>query len=239
MKIARRVWRDLCSARPAFDSVAYWDGRHTHSTQPFEWYLTSSRALAKALVAHEHGASCLEVGCGTSALGVGLENRGFQVQYCDFSAAAINFWRRRRPAASARYHVADVRMLPFADSSFAFAVDKGCLDALAFGKAGATDPARELAPALAELARVLRPTGVLYSFSTDPPELRVDALRDASALCRRWTVHWTEIDEEDALPITDAQSEHAARISAPTPLASLQGCSYFLYSLRRLQRAET
>lgn len=161
------------------------------------------------------------MGCGTSALGGALEARGFDVRYCDFSREAIAFWRRRRPAAVAHYVLADVRALPYADGAFAFAVDKGCLDALAFGGAGA--PARQLAPALAELARVLAPRGTLHSFSTDPPELRLDALRDAAGPDGGgWELRWTELDEDDALP-------EGAASAAP----AIRSCAYFLYSLTR------
>ncbi|KAG8464160.1 hypothetical protein KFE25_003223 [Diacronema lutheri] len=193
-------WR---RARPAFDSAAFWDARYARSAAPFEWYVPAPpHALLRALGAHARGARCLDVGCGTSALGEALEARGFDVEYVDFSAEAISQCVARRPDAAARFHVADVRALPFADGRFACAVDKGCLDALAFGEAGSVGAAHALAPALAELARVLRPRGHFLSLSTDPPELRADALRAAAATARapRWAVRWVELDagEHDA-----------------------------------------
>lgn len=202
--------RRLC-ARPAFDTAAYWDSYYAGKETSFEWYFGSSRALLYALGSHKgrSGARCLEIGCGTSALGHALEAEGFDVEYCDFSATAIDFWRRRLgPPAAARYHVADVRALPFACSAFAIGVEKGCLDALAFGT-DAREPIAQLARALAEIGRVLQPGGTLYSFSTDPPEVRLDLLRDAGGI--GWRMSWRELEQDDRVAAVESSAQLSAR----------------------------
>jgi SAM-dependent methyltransferase len=227
---ARHFSRRL--SRQAFDKVDYWDSYYAGKQAPFEWYFKSSRALLHALGRHGRGARCLEIGCGTSALGHALEAEGFDVQYCDFSETAIDFWRRRLgPAANARYHVADVRALPFGRGSFAVGVEKGCLDALAFGT-DARQPTAQLARALDEIRRVLQPGGTLYSFSTDPPELRLELLRDAGG--PDWRTTWRELEQDDqSAPPCEPNGPLSARGSARGAAAPC-----FMYVCSSIARSE-
>lgn len=234
------TWRhcvQALSTRPAYDRPHYWDRRHADARQPFEWYFPPARVLS-ALGKHPAGSSCLEVGCGLSAVGEALVQRGYDVQCIDFSSEAIAYWHSvLSPAALQRYHVADVRRLSrFSDSTFHFAIDKGCLDALAFGDEE-QDVQAQLGKALGELHRVLRPGGVLYSFSSDPPELRGDLLRAASSAGpgsvspqpatssqqgpRRWRLRWVELEPE-------FEGEEGSQAGS-----ARQAPSYFMYTLVR------
>ena len=149
------------------------------------------------------------------------------MHYVDFSKVAIEFWRRRmEPGAALRYHHADARALPFVRSLFSFALDKGCLDALAFGKSG--DPSAHVALALAELQRVLKPCGVLYSFSTDPPELRAELLRSCGP---EWRVRWLELAEDDHLPECSFDAGAVGSLTAATDQATPRSIACFMYTV--------
>ncbi len=97
-----------------------------------------------------------------------LQRAGYGVTAIDISEAAVEAAGARHPALSAR--LADVRSLPFADSSFDAVVSNSTLDHL--------DGPAEVQRALGELSRVLRPGGRLL-ITMDNPRHPMVALREA------------------------------------------------------------
>lgn len=110
----------------------------------------------------------------TSVLG----SRSSRVVGVDLNAGIVEAARRRHPGVEA--HVADVRALPFESESFDAVVSNSTLDHF--------DHEREIAVAVGELARVLRPGGHLV-LTLDNPANPVVALGKAlprKALNRAW-----------------------------------------------------
>jgi SAM-dependent methyltransferase len=100
------------------------------------------------------GASALEVGCGAAYLAVELVRRGMRVEAIDNSPAMVELARRTAAEAGVAddLHVAigDVHHLSFPDESFDLVVAIAVLPWIA-----------RVPPAVAEMARVLRPGGHL------------------------------------------------------------------------------
>jgi SAM-dependent methyltransferase len=94
----------------------------------------------------------LDLGCGYGKNGRVLARWGHDVVALDLSHTAVRSCRRLAP----RLHsaVGSVLGLPFADRAFDVVIDVGCLHCV---------PDHARAVGVAELARVLRPGGVLYS----------------------------------------------------------------------------
>ena len=184
----------------AFGSPEYWTGFYADPRhERFEWFVDAERALAlvrprlRALRADR----VLHVGAGTSALGPALAADGVgEVVNLDADADACRLaegaWRARggARARACSWHAGDARDLPARWSGrFDAAVDKGTTDALVF--AGGGDAAR----ALREIGRCLRPGGELWMITDDPPEDRVELLRDSLP---QWAVSFTEVSGEAA-----------------------------------------
>jgi SAM-dependent methyltransferase len=116
-----------------------------------------------------------------------LAERARDVVGIDVSEAVAAAARRRHPALDSR--VADVRALPFADASFDAAVSISTLDHF--------DDVGEVQRALEELARVVRPGGVLVITLDNPlnPLVAIRNLLPASAARRvrqvPWDTGWT------------------------------------------------
>lgn len=197
---------------------AYWNAQYVKRRATFEWYMPWGAALDIVLSKHRSGARCLDVGCGTSNVVEDLRRRGYRAEGVDFAAAAISHWESRLGVnvARSRYTQGDVTDLPFADGRFQFVLDKGCLDALVFTRATHAR-AGLLALAIAEIGRVLAPGGTFYSMSTDPPDVRLDALRDAGARQPAWGLAWSVVE--------------AGR--GAEERAHSEGIEYFLYELSR------
>mgnify|MGYP000053032130 CR=1 FL=1 len=100
----------------------------------------------------------LDLGCGYGKNAMALEHLGLITHGIDYSPLAIARCRRivKNPS---RFMVASAACLPFADGSFDCVMDVGCLHCL--GDA-------ERPRAVAEIARILTPTGRLYSRSFKP-----------------------------------------------------------------------
>ncbi len=100
----------------------------------------------------------LDLGCGYGKNATGLEDLGYRVYGLDLSLAAIVRSRQlvRNPD---RFIVASATALPWSDASFDCALDIGCLHCMA-------PLLRDVA--VREIARVLRPGGVLFSRSFKP-----------------------------------------------------------------------
>lgn len=106
--------------------------------------------LLLALLGNVAGRSVLDAGCGDGTLALELARRGAVVVGVDVDGDMIAHAQARTGRLSARFEVGRIEALPFVDASFdvVVAVTVLCLVA---------DPAR----AVAEIARVLRPGGVL------------------------------------------------------------------------------
>lgn len=126
------------------------------------------RPLARALVEFSPvalaGLRVLDVGSGTGAVAEAAEAAGSTVVVADLSASMAAFQIRTRPAVAA-----DALALPFPDNTF---------DAVAAGFLLNHLPAR---PALAEMARAVRPAGTVLGSTwaagrSDPIKAAIDAV---------------------------------------------------------------
>jgi SAM-dependent methyltransferase len=112
-------------------------------------------ALDAALVTR--GTRLLDAGCGASLLGLLARLRGAQVTAIDASAGLLAIARERLPDADVRE--GDLEALPFADASF---------DAVT--AVNSIFYAADMAAAMRELARVVRPGGRVVVTAWGPPE---------------------------------------------------------------------
>lgn len=114
------------------------------------------------------GAAALDVGCQLGALPVALAERGARVTGVDVDDALLDGARRRCACygADAAFLRAEAEALPFEDRSF---------DVVTF--VDVIEHVRDARAAVRELARVLKPGGVLYLFGPNrlsPANLRSD-----------------------------------------------------------------
>ena len=125
------------------------DGARDETTRFYSVIERSQALYWQAVEARATGADCLEYG---TALGDGamrVAGSASSVVGLDISAVAVEKARRAASLASspARFEVAEAESLPFTESSFDLAFGEGVLHHL------------DLAPALDEMVRVLRPSG--------------------------------------------------------------------------------
>ncbi|HEU4411541.1 MAG TPA: bifunctional 2-polyprenyl-6-hydroxyphenol methylase/3-demethylubiquinol 3-O-methyltransferase UbiG [Polyangiaceae bacterium] len=93
----------------------------------------------------------LDVGCGAGFLSNYLAARGHRVSGLDASAESLEVARRHDPSRSVDYRLGDALALPYPDASFDVACAMDFLEHV-------EHPAR----AVAEIARVLRPSGLFF-----------------------------------------------------------------------------
>ncbi|XP_034631557.1 citrate synthase-lysine N-methyltransferase CSKMT, mitochondrial [Trachemys scripta elegans] len=131
----------------------------------------------------------LDVGCGTSDLGLGLYRDSphpVHISCVDVSPVAIRSLHRllqevpppRHPLSQLHLHVADATDLEgggFGDGTFHLVLDKGTCDSLLRCPQGPGQAGR----LVAECLRVLRPGGSLLQFSDEDPDARVPFLEQA------------------------------------------------------------
>lgn len=131
-----------------------------------------------ALVAPRRGEAILDAGCGTGKYTMEFSRRGARVTGIDFSAEMLACARQKCPRVE--FLMADLtRRLPFPDGTF----DKiNCAQTLKH--------LQKLKRPMRELARVLRPGGILV-FSVTHPEMNWDgyALRNNDPARFRLTQH--------------------------------------------------
>ncbi|MEU6232527.1 class I SAM-dependent methyltransferase [Kitasatospora sp. NPDC047058] len=167
-------------------------------------YKPVDRALLGAVVEAAAGGPVADLGCGPGHVAGWLTGQGAEVVGIDLSPAMVELARREHPGAE--FREGDLLRLPAADGEFAAAVALYSVIHLA--------PA-ELAPAFAELRRVLRPSGtVLVSFHIGTEVRRLD----------EWWGHRVDVDfhflQPDAVAglLADAGFTVEARLErAPLP----------------------
>jgi SAM-dependent methyltransferase len=145
------------SAAPAWDFVGHYVGRPTVVPDwgvlgQYEFVAEGLMAIAQAVVQAaqiQRGEAVLDVGSRTGNWALLAAEAGGKVTGIDFSPRLLDVARERLKAyPDARFELADVAKMPFADASFDVVMD---VMTLIFG----ADPQA----AVAEMARVLKPTG--------------------------------------------------------------------------------
>jgi SAM-dependent methyltransferase len=104
-----------------------------------------------------HGTRLLDARCGAGLLALLASLRGAQVSALDASASLLAIARRRLPTADIRE--GDLEALPFADASF---------DAVT--AVNSVNNASDMAAAMRELSRVMRPASRVVVTTRGPPE---------------------------------------------------------------------
>ena len=132
------------------------DVEHSH------WWYQSTRALLREILDADtvRGGRFLDVGAGTGATGAWLAERG-ELVTSDFMPLALELNRERHEAAG--FVAADVNLLPFATGSFDVVL---CVTVLCHQSI--PDPQA----AVAELARVVRPGGIVCLWEPGVRRLR-------------------------------------------------------------------
>jgi ubiquinone/menaquinone biosynthesis C-methylase UbiE len=130
--------------------------------------MAAQKSASHTLLEPERGQRLLDVGCGRGddvrALAPCVGPNG-RVVGIDISETLIGEARQRGTEPCVRFHLADAHAMPFADASFDAARVERVLQHV-------QDPAR----ALAEMARVVRPGGIIVASEPDWGTLAVDAV---------------------------------------------------------------
>jgi len=126
------------------------------------WWYAATRALLQQILEPylRPGARLLDAGCGTGATGGWLARYGRLIA-ADLEPLALALYRDSRPSAALA--AAELARLPFADESFDLAL---CVTVLYHERVA--DPAA----AVRELARTVRPGGVVCLLEPGMPRLR-------------------------------------------------------------------
>jgi SAM-dependent methyltransferase len=184
------------------------------------WLLTDHIKLSYLLPLLKHGMKTLEVGCGSAKLSALLAHHGMSTFGLDYSRHGIE-------AARANYAYIDKHGtfvcgnafgLPIADEQFDAVLSTGLLEHF-------TDPT----PVLAEMKRVLRPGGILFS---DVAPLKFSTLRLGFYLRRQ---HRTVDDEyafsqkdiEGWLDALDFKNRYVTPSGIVPPLALIRRLGFF------------
>lgn len=117
--------------------------------------------------------AALDIGCGSGADAVFLAQLGIDVTGVDASERALELARERavRAGVEVRWVRADALDLPFEEGSFDLALDRGCLHHIAPEAHGRY---------AAEVARILKPGGVLLVRELNDPEHHALAVTEDS-----------------------------------------------------------
>jgi SAM-dependent methyltransferase len=132
-------------------------GRYAENSEDNIYNGAYERPAIRALLPDVRGLRVLDAGCAAGTHSAWLAEHGADVDGIDVSEPMIAL-ARTRLGARARFHTADLEQrLPFDDGTFDLVMSSLALHYV-----------RELEPAIAEFARVLRPGGTLV-FSTHSP----------------------------------------------------------------------
>lgn len=166
---------------PRLSDAEYWDrvGRTWQDRHPPGLWRESSdqqqEVLLRRWLPQQGGCRLLKTDLFDEVAGrglvAGLIDSGVHVTAVDISPWIVDRCRLAHPALEAR--VADVRRLPFASASFDVVFSGSTLDHF--------DNSRDLGQAMAELSRVLRPSGLLI-LTLDNPCHPLLALRNGTLL---------------------------------------------------------
>lgn len=138
---------DAADPLPPHDAYALWAA--SYPSRPHNRLMEIEQGVVESLLSDATGRDALDAGCGTGRYLRLLESRGAKACGVDLSAAMLS----QVDTAKRRLVRGRVESLPFASRSFDIVVSGLVL--------GDTE---HLAPAIAELARVLRPGGqLIYS----------------------------------------------------------------------------
>ena len=175
--------------------------KYSRNKQPFGAWIVSHYGL-------QPGERVLEVGCGTGSMWQGVTlPEGTHVTLTDFSAGMLETARQNTGHLAADYAVADVQALPYPDASFDVVIANMMLYHVP-----------DIAQALRELRRVLRPGGSFFA-ATFGENGVVQAVADMLGMAFETNMRFTlqngaaqlaavfrEVvrhDREDALDVTD------------------------------------
>ena len=192
----------------------YWDAYYSDPSCFVEAYTREWYCSAEALEAHVKpacpGLLALEFGCGTSMVSAKLEDMGYAVVACDFSAAALQE-AGGEGTADLRV-IADVCRLPIRHASVDLVVDKATIDTLLCAPAGRDG----MVAAYLEAARVLRPGGRLVTVSHTSRKHIIDALALPFVVReeRMWNSTAQEATESDAETETEREPDQSRVLAA-------------------------
>ena len=175
-------WFNESEEQVDYGDVQYWKRRYedTWYQQPYDW-LGSFASLKPWIHAEAAGKErVVHLGCGTSLLAEEMFDSGDfgEIWNVDVSETCLQVMRNRneklRPEL--RWVKADLRDMNsgagrFDDAFFDCAIDKSTLDSIC--DCGRDDDAAKY---VSEVARILKPSGVLVVFSFSPPPARLPHL---------------------------------------------------------------
>jgi SAM-dependent methyltransferase len=177
-RVGRPRKRDRASADEVWAHLrAHWDKAYGRKRGPeFSWSLEAPAGELVALL--DRGVvpigPSLDLGCGTGVATSYIYVRGLRPTVgLDISIAGVYQARdyARRHSTCPQFVVAAAPVLPFADASFAFVFDRGCMHALS----------EALWPLhLREIERTLRAGGVVQLWEKEPSPTRLRELAPAS-----------------------------------------------------------
>jgi SAM-dependent methyltransferase len=141
------VVMDAQRAAPGYfgERVGRYDGAYDRVSA--DGYALRSRMSAVVTLVGDGPGELLDAGMGAGRLCAELAARGWAVSGIDASAEMVDAARERLPGAGERLRVGPIERIPFPDASFDVVTATGVLEYTM------------VAPALAEVVRVLRPGG--------------------------------------------------------------------------------
>ncbi|EAY04958.1 hypothetical protein TVAG_040100 [Trichomonas vaginalis G3] len=148
----------------------YWDERYTKNPNQFEWYLPWKK-LKGSLGRYIDGCtSALHVGCGTSTLGIDIQEDGVKnVLNIDTSETVIQEMSSKYERKRNKFEVGDIRNLEYRKNSFDLVIDKGTMDSMMCAETSQHD----IGKMFKEISRVLKPGGTFIEISNACEELRL------------------------------------------------------------------
>jgi len=158
-------------------SPSYWDERFVGEEQ-YEWFKDYSHFQHLILENIKPTDKVLEVGAGSSRLSEDMYKDGIKHITCtDLSTVAVNHMKERFANMIGMVAAeADMLNLPFQDQSFDVVIEKGAMDVLFVDNGDPWNPLPEVADRvramLAEVHRVLTPTGLFITIAFGQPHFR-------------------------------------------------------------------
>ncbi|EFP81061.1 hypothetical protein PGT21_008826 [Puccinia graminis f. sp. tritici] len=183
-----------------YGTLDYWNSRYAEEQEEsrFEWF-KSYKDLSNLIERYvAPSAQICMLGCGNSSLSKDMYDSGFhRIANVDFSQVLIDRMRSQHSekCPEMTWIQADVRHLPFPDSSFDAAIDKGTMDALMCAKGDVWDPPKEVVEnckmEVDEVARILKPGGVFIYITFGQPHFRKTHLQRPGI----WSVEVIELGD--------------------------------------------